>query len=202
MFYLTAKNTDGNQAISKLHFTVDNTPPTVIGSVNPDSLNMYSHSITITASSDIDTQSMTATIFGETFDMYQADEHTWVLYYTVPNLSDGVYPIILTAKDTFSGNQGTDSLNFTLDNTPPTVTGTITPNIVKAGDSFTITATSDPDTDRIEVGIPYVGIGYLTKQADVNMEYENYTVTSWYGDGNYGVELYAYDRAQITDILL
>lgn len=190
---LTAKNTEGNQTTTMLHFTVDNTSPTVVGSVNPDFLNMYSRVITITASSDTDTESVTATILGGIFDMYKTDEHTWVLYYTVSNLSDGVYPIILTAKDAV-GNQGTDSINFTVDTTPPTVTGTITPNLVKSGDSITITALSDPDTERIEIGIPGVGIGFLTKQSDGTWLYENYIVPG-YNDGIHTVSLYAYDYA-------
>lgn len=162
---LTAKNSRGIQANSTLHFTVDNTGPTITGSVNPDSLNMYTNAVTVTADSNNDTQSITATILGQTYNMYKADEHTWRLYYTVNNLSDGIYPIILTAKDIL-GNQGTATINFNIDNTPPTINAIINPTIAKVGELITITATSDADTKSIDAWIQNSGYSSFTKQAD------------------------------------
>lgn len=162
---LTAKNSRGIQANSTLHFTVDNTGPTITGSVNPDSLNMYTNAVTVTADSDNDTQSITATILGQTYDMYKADEHTWRIYYTVNNLSDGIYPIILTAKDVL-GNHGTATINFNMDNTPPTINATINPTIAKVDELITIRATSDSDTKSIDAWIQNSGYSSLTKQLD------------------------------------
>ncbi len=38
------------------------------------------------------------------------------------------------------------SLDFIIDNTPPTITGTITPDITKSEDTIIVNALSDPDT--------------------------------------------------------
>jgi len=159
---LTATDIEGNLENLSLNLTVDNTPPTITGTLSPTLLKSGTL-LTIEATSDSDTKSIVASIAGsENINMYQDTDGTWWLYYTLPTLPSNNYTTILTTTDNV-GNQGTDSLNFAVDNTPPTVIATITPGTLQLIDGYlpidnntlTIKATSDPDTASIVVDNTY-----------------------------------------------
>jgi len=147
---LTAIDSEGNIENLYLNFTVDNTPPTITGIITPD-LVKSGNIIIIKVFSDADTKNMLASVAGyENLDMYGYDG-AWWLYYTFPSLLSGNYTIILTGMDNI-GNQGTASSNFTVDNTPPVMNATITPNKVKSIDferAMKIIVESSPDTKSI-----------------------------------------------------
>lgn len=78
-------------------------------------------------------------------------------------MPDGVYDVLLTAIDN-AGNQGQCTMNLRVENpvddTPPTVTGEITPDEVQLIDGYfpfdsqlKITALSDPDTVSVTTQI-------------------------------------------------
>ncbi|MCC7560645.1 MAG: hypothetical protein KO318_09510 [Methanobacterium sp.] len=140
---LTAADSEYNQEQVNLNFTVDNTNPVISATVTPN-LVKSGDRIFIEVVTSPDTVSVTAIIQGETFDVYREDTG-WKLYYWILQLSDGNYPILLTAIDK-AGNQNSTTLNFTVDNTPPFFSGLVTPDTVKTNDNITITAISDSDT--------------------------------------------------------
>lgn len=187
---LTATDIANDQEQIMLDFTVDNTSPVISGTVTPNRVKSGDY-ISIDAVTSSDTISVTALIFGETFDLYQQDTG-WNLNYWIMQLSDGNYPIILTATDKV-GNQNTTLLNFTIDNTPPTFSGSITPDTVKTYDNITITANSDSaDTTRISALI-------LNQTYDLIKQTEStwilqYTIP-YTPDGNYPIILTAQDIA-------
>ena len=78
---------------------------------------------------------------GETFNMTKIDDN-WILNYTVPDVIDGAYSLLFTATD-LRGNQGTLQRTLVVDSAPPTVSGSLSPNIVKSGDIINIEAFSD-----------------------------------------------------------
>lgn len=187
---LTAFDGTGNSGTNSINFNVDNTPPTVSGYVNPNLLRS-GDSLTLQVSSDPDTSSITAIIQGMTYNLVKQVDGTWRLIYTVPNADDGNYPIQLTATDK-AGNQGTADFSFNVDNTPPTVTGIITPNLVKLGDSTILTVSSSTDTARVTANINGMSFN-LIKQADGSWKLD-YTVPSL-PDGSQSVILTAFDNA-------
>lgn len=187
---LTSTDSENHRNQINLNFTVDNTPPTISGTVTP-SIAKSGDSISIDVITSSDTIRVTALILGETFDLYSQSDDGWNLYYSVPDISDGNYPILLTATDRVE-NQYTTSLNFIVDNTPSVFSGSLTPYTVKTFDNLTITAISDPETASISALILNQTYN-LIKQADGTWSL-NYTVP-YIPDGNYQVLLTALDNA-------
>lgn len=148
---LTAEDFEGSLKNLSLNFTVDNTPPSLSGNIIPNLVKLGG-TILINVSSDHDTQNITALILNKTFNLRKQVNDTWDLNYKVPQISDGNYPILLTAND-FAGNQVTTMLNFTVDNTPPVPTGIFSPNICKTGAIITLKVTSDQDTAAVTANI-------------------------------------------------
>lgn len=156
---LTATDKAGNQATLLLNLTLDNTPPLVTASIFPYTVGS-SDELTITALSDPDTASITALILNRNYDLVKQVDGSWVLNYTVPNVLDGVYDILLTATDSV-GNQGTVyPLSFKVynmvDNVSPTVSAVVTPNLYQLingifpkDTTIAIKALSDSDTVSI-----------------------------------------------------
>lgn len=160
---LTAKDTEGNFKSLSLNFTVHNTPPTVSGNITPN-LVKSGDNITISASSGCDLADIWVSVGGENQKMSQNSDGIWTFSYSVPELVDGEYPVLLTAIAK-SGSQGTATLHFTVDNTPPVVSGTITPDPAKTYDKITIKVSSDPDTASITVLI-FNQVYSIFKQVD------------------------------------
>lgn len=146
-------------------FRSDNTPP-IITPLNStpirsgDTLKIKAYSAVSRLEWNLwsdDTTSITATIFGRTLNMsklwFKGSKSLWNADYVVPNLPDGYYGVYLTATD-IVGNQMTTSTNFTVDNTPPTVTATLNPDNLKFIDfssdrSLVISALSSSDTKAV-----------------------------------------------------
>jgi len=190
---LTAFDGAGNSGTSSLNFTVDNTPPTLYGNINPNLLRS-GDSLTLQVSSDPDTSSITALIQGVTYSLTKQANGTWKLIYKVPSLDDGDYPIQLTATDN-AGNQGTNTLTFTVDNTPPTPTGTAAPNLVKLGSNIVLRILSSLDTAKVTAHINGTILN-LVKQSDGSWRSE-YAVPLL-PDGPQSVLLNAFDNAGNT----
>lgn len=148
---LTALDGAGNSGTNTINFTVDNTPPTILGSVNPNILRS-GDALTLIVSSDQDTSSITVLIQIGTYNLNKHADGTWRLTYTVPDIVDGNYPIRLTATD-FVGNRVSSILSVTVDNTPPAPTGTVTPSLVKSGDKIVVMVLSSADTARVSANI-------------------------------------------------
>lgn len=182
-----ATDSADNQEQINLNFTVDNTPPMISATVTP-TLVKSGDRISIDALTSKDTINVTALILGERFDLYP-ENNGWKLYYWIPQLSDGNYPILLTATDK-AGNQNTTALYFTADNTPPVFSGSVTPDTVKTYDNLTITATSDSDTTSVSALILNQTY-HLTKLADGTWTLQ-YTVP-YISDGSYSIILTAKD---------
>jgi len=176
-----ATDSADNQEQINLNFTVDNTPPMISATVTP-TLVKSGDRISIDALTSKDTINVTALILGERFDLYP-ENNGWKLYYWIPQLSDGNYPILLTATDK-AGNQNTTALYFTADNTPPVFSGSVTPDTVKTYDNLTITATSDSDTTSVSALILNQTY-HLTKLADGTWTLQ-YTVP-YISDGSYHI---------------
>ena len=179
----------GNQRNVSLGFVVDNTPPTISGIITPDLVKSGDY-ISVDALTTSDTISVTALINGETFNLNQ-QATGWNLSYLIPNIPDGTYNIILTATDK-AGNQNTTNLYFTVDNTPPVLSGSVTPDTVKTNDNLIINAISGSDTELISALI--LDQAYtMVKQDDGNwiLEY----CTPYASNGNYPIILTATDKA-------
>jgi hypothetical protein len=151
----------------------------------------------IKAISNPDTAIITVLINGMNFNLTKQQDNWWVYDYTVPYLNDDVYPVKLTAFDN-GGNRGTFDLNFTLDNTPPTVFGYISPIVLKSGGHLTFHLSSDLDTTTIKAYILNETY-YLTKQMDGNWIL-TYMVPDL-PDGNYQVQITAIDEAGNKDLV-
>ncbi|MFA0833580.1 MAG: Ig-like domain-containing protein [Methanobacterium formicicum] len=203
--FLTAMDKVGNQNTALVNFTVDNGPPTISGSLTPDTVKTYDN-ITITAISDFDATHVTALILNQTYDLIKQMNGTWVLRYEVPYTPDGTYPIILTAVDS-AGNRKTFPLNFNvynpLDNQAPVISGTVT-HTNRLNDLFTeepqiyFQAFSDPDVVSItasllrwEYNLYRQEDGSWTREGGGWLEQGNYTVlfTAKDWSGNQGSQL-------------
>ncbi len=147
-------------------------------------------SITIGAHSSGAT-SITALIFGTTSNLIKQPDGTWILNYTIPQVSDGNYSVLLTAMDA-EGNFEDLSPNFTVDNVPPTISGAITPNIVKSGDMVTVNAFSGSDTSCVYVSI--CGENLMMTKSSENTWILDYYIPNL-PNGNYPVLLTAIDKA-------
>jgi Tol biopolymer transport system component len=183
---LTATDTEGNLETLSLNFTLNNTPPVVSGTITPNIVKSEDE-VEIDAYSDPNVASIWASICGDNLKMNNNQDGTWTVFYYLPDLVDGNYPVILTATDK-EGNHGTTSLNFTVNNDAPVISGYLTPNTVKTFDNITITANSDPNTTTITALI-LNQIYNLTKQTDStwNLQY----TTPYVPDGNYPILLTA-----------
>ena len=80
------------------------------------------------------------------------------------------YNIILTATDK-AGNQNTTNLYFTVDNTPPVLSGSVTPDTVKTNDNLIINAISGSDTELISA--------LILDQAYTCLLYTSCMITTW-----------------------
>jgi len=187
--FLNAVDNAGNQGNKTLNFTVDNTPPTIQTVLNPV-LTRTGNTININVTACGDTQNITATILGRIHNLI-GNNSTWTLKYTVPHVSDGIYSIFLNAVDN-AGNQGNSTLNFTVDNTPPVISGVVNHDLTKKGNNITINANSSPDTANLTASI--LGTIYnLTKRTNKTWTL-NYTIPS-ITSGIYDILLKATDYA-------
>ena len=123
----------------------------ISGSINPNIVKS-GDIITIKAYSG-DVTNITALIFNNKLNLIKQADNTWILNYTIQQVQDGTYSVLLTATDEV-GNQMNSSTNFTVDNTPPVMKATITPNKVKSIDfqgdrGLTINVNSSPDTKAV-----------------------------------------------------
>jgi parallel beta-helix repeat protein len=185
---LTATDEAGNQGTNSTGFTVDNTMPSINATTIPN-LVRTGDVVTITATADSDTVALTAKILGIIYDMVKGADGTWILQYTVPQVSDGFKNILLTATDHL-GNQGTASTGFTVDNTPPTMHAVVNPDLVKSGNVITLKVAADLDTKDMTANIR--GVNYnLVKGSDGKWTMQ-YTVPV-VSDGSYGILLTATD---------
>ena len=192
---LTATDSEGNIENLTLYFSVYNTPPTITGTITPNIVKSGDE-VEIDASSNRDLASIWVSICGENVEMNNNQDGTWSLDYYLPDLSDGNYPVILTATDK-AGNQCTASLNFTVDNDPPVISGSLTPDTVETYDNITITANSNPNVTSITALILNQTYN-LIEQTDRTWKLQ-YTVP-YVPDGNYPVVLTATDNIGNTGI--
>ncbi|NYB27176.1 MAG: hypothetical protein HVN34_07585 [Methanobacteriaceae archaeon] len=184
---------------------MDNTPPDISGSVSPNPIKS-GDALKIKVFSNIwyrytpdDTANITATIFGKEFNIplsSYSGGSMGKLEYTIPQVSDGVYSVFLTAED-MVGNSKTISVNYTVDNTPPIVNADINPNTTSSIDfssnrGFKIIARSSSDTKAVYAN--YLGSDHL-------LYYSNDNWTLWVSLppvmylGTYVISLHAIDKA-------
>ncbi|MEN6573583.1 Ig-like domain-containing protein [Methanobacterium aggregans] len=187
---LTATDALGNTGNNYLNFTVDNTPPALVGDLNQTTARTGDN-LTLNVSADNDTNTLTATILGEVYNLTKDSDGLWTLQYTIPQVADGLYTILLTGTDTL-GNMGNTSLNFTVDNTPPSINGSVLPELTKTGNSVLLKAAADPDTVRMTATI--LGTTYNMIQSPDGIWTLQYTVPQ-VADGLLGVFLDAWDSA-------
>ena len=99
----------------------------------------------------------------------------WSMEYTTPTIGDGIYSILLIARDRV-GNTNHTPLTFTVDNTPPVINPEINPEAGKPGKTINITVTSSPDTQNVVAIIGTQRIN-LTFTNGTGMWTTNYTRT-------------------------
>ena len=187
---LTATDALGNTGNNYLNFTVDNTAPALVGDLNQTTIRTGDN-LTLNVSADNDTDTLTATILGEVYNLTKGSGGFWTLQYLVPQVADGLYTIILTGTDAL-GNMGNTSLNFTVDNTVPSIHGSVLPGLTKTGNSVVFKVVSDPDTVRMTATI--LGTTYVMIQGPDGIWTLQYTVPQVM-DGLLGVFLDAWDGA-------
>ncbi|MBI5459358.1 Ig-like domain-containing protein [Methanobacterium sp.] len=83
-----------------------------------------------------------------TYDLTKNPNNTWSMAYTTPQIGDGVYSILLMARD-MVGNTNQTPLTFTVDNTPPVINPEINPESAKPGETINITVHASPDTQNV-----------------------------------------------------
>jgi len=210
---LTATDEAGNQGSTTLDLIVDNTPPTVVANISHNVIKS-GDLVGVNASSDSDTKSIIAEILTGNFDFIKTAElikkidGTWGLEFIFPDISDGNYLVRLVAKD-WAENRGFVDIYFIVDNTPPQVSGTINPKLLRSGDMLTIRPSTKNFTpyDTVKVTVSILGETFdATKISD---GYLGYGWTSeWYSsytvpkipDGTYNVLITASDIAGNKDI--
>ena len=130
-------------------FTIDNTAPTVtLSDTDSDNLVSGSSVVTITATfSEAMASAPTINITGEVSNVAMtatSSSSVWTYPWTVSTTTSGIVSATVAGTDVL-GNAyaGTDSITFTIDNTPPTVTLTDTDshNLTSGSSVVTITAT-------------------------------------------------------------
>jgi len=195
-FILTAMDALGNTGNNYLNFTVDNTAPVLVGDLN-QTTSRTGDKLMLNVSADNDTDTLTATILGEVYNLTKGTDGSWTLQYLVPQVTDGIYTIFLTGVDVL-GNMGNTSLNFTVDNTAPGINGSVLPGLTKTGNSVLVKAVSDPDTVRMTATI--LGTTYNMIQSPDSIWTLQYTVPqvmdgflqvfldAWDGAGNHGFD--------------
>lgn len=146
--------------------------------------------ITIKAYSG-DVTNITALIFNNKLNLIKQPDNTWILNYTIPQVQDGTYSVLLTATDA-EGNTKNLSLDFTVDNTPPTSLGTITPNLVRSGNAIIINVSSDSDTKSIVASI--AGSKNLSMYKEEDGIWRLYYTIPSLSSGNYTAILTATDN--------
>ena len=179
----------GNQGTASTGFTVDNTPPTIHAVVNHN-LTKSGNTITLKVTADHDTQNMTANIRGVNYNLVKGADGKWALKYTVPMVSDGSYGILITARD-MVGNKGTCTVNFAVDNIPPTMHASITPSVARSRDTITLKVTADSDTKSLIAIIR--GKNYNLVKWDGDVWILHYTVPD-VSNGDYNIHLTATDQ--------
>ena len=187
---LTATDALGNTGNNYLNFTVDNTAPALVGDLNQTTIRTGDN-LTLNVSADNDTDTLTATILGKVYNLTKGSDGFWTLQYLVPQVADGLYTIILTGTDAL-GNMGNTSLNFTVDNTAPSINGSVLPGLTKTGNSVLVKVVSDPDTVRMTATI--LGTTYNMIQGPDGIWTLQYTVPQ-VADGLLQVILDAWDGA-------
>ena len=193
---LSAFDDAGNMGTSIMNFTVDNTAPVLVGDLN-QTTSRTGDKLMLNVSADNDTDTLTATILGEVYNLTKGTDGSWTLQYLVPQVTDGIYTIFLTGVDVL-GNMGNTSLNFTVDNTAPGINGSVLPGLTKTGNSVLVKAVSDPDTVRMTATI--LGTTYNMIQSPDSIWTLQYTVPqvmdgflqvfldAWDGAGNHGFD--------------
>jgi len=142
--------------------------------------------VAINASSSPDTQTITAKIFINAYNLIKQSDGAWKFTYEVPQIPDDSYPVLLTATD-LRGNQGTTTIQFTVDGSL-SISGTVNPSLVKSGDSITVKAVADPKTEYVVARIFGDSLD-MTKWPDGTWT-ATYTVPEVF-DGEYQVYLTA-----------
>ncbi|MBU4534242.1 MAG: hypothetical protein KKF16_00055 [Euryarchaeota archaeon] len=94
--------------------------------------------------------------------------------YTQPHTLDGIYDVLLTSTNS-EGHKTQINLNFTVDNTPPEISGTVTPTIAKSGDYISINALTS--SDAISVTALILGETFdLYRQSNGNWNLYYYSI--------------------------
>lgn len=152
---------NGTKSAVNLNFTVDNTPPSMIASINSYFVKS-GDKFQLSAFCDDDTHEVSAQILQDshsfthlikTSNLVQDTSGEWDSNFIFPKVSDGNYYVKFTAKDRV-GNINIVNLNFIVDNTPPSVKPTVSPNKIKyhgtdAQRKLTISAAVSPDTQQL-----------------------------------------------------
>jgi catabolite regulation protein CreA len=152
LYFMTVKATDltNNSNNLTLNFTVDNTAPIINANITPN-ITKSENNIIIKALTDPDTTNLTANILGTTYNLIKTNNE-WILEYNIPEISDGIVQVFLTATD-LAGNQGQTQANFTVDNTLPQIISSITPKLVKTGQIITLKVITDPGVTNLAADI-------------------------------------------------
>jgi hypothetical protein len=158
---LTADNIYGNNESIKLYLSIDNTAPDISGNITPN-LVKFRDMVDINVRASPDTKVVTASIVGTDYELYNIGDGIWSLYFSVPSIPSGDYNVLITAIDSV-GNFGTTLFKLTVDNTPPIISATVTPDSFQLIDNILptdntaiiINASSDSDTVRIMVNNKY-----------------------------------------------
>jgi len=166
-----------------------NTTPYISAIIYPEIVKS-GNQITVRAY-DLNSVNITALILGQTLNMEKRADGFWYLEYTVPNAPDGIYDVLLTSTDN-ERHQNQINLNFTVDNTPPEISGKVTPNVVKSWNSISVDALTSSDTISITALI--LGETFeLYRQSNCN--WNLYYIIPEIYDGIYSVLLMAIDKA-------
>lgn len=187
---------DNNYHTDVFVYTNENVLQYFSGYITPNTVKSGDSIIICVHSSDA--INITALIFDTTSNLIKQPDGIWILNYTVPNVPDGNYPVILKATDA-EENFKDLLLNLTVDNVLPTIFGTITPNMVKSGDMVTVNAFSDPDTSSIYVSI--CGENLLMARSSDNIWILDYYIPNLL-NGNYPVLLTSIDKARNLNTFL
>ncbi|AUB60776.1 MULTISPECIES: Ig-like domain-containing protein [Methanobacterium] len=193
---ITGKDNLGNTATNYLPLTLDNTPTippstsTLTGKVTPD-ITRSGQNITIDAFTGPETITLDTVIMDVTHQLTKQADETWKLIYAIPDAPDGSYPVLLTATDN-NGTQKNTTLSLTIDNTPPQIDATLTPELVRTGNIITIIATTSSDAEKVTVTI--LGETLKLKKQSPNTWMLRYAVPTA-TDGLHNIHITATDKA-------
>ncbi|BDZ69993.1 hypothetical protein [Methanobacterium petrolearium] len=98
--------------------------------------------------------------------------NTWSMEYTTPQIGDGVYSILLMARD-LAGNTNHTPLTFTVDNIPPIINPEISPEAAKPGETINITVHASPNTESV---VAIIGTQRITLTYSNGIWTTNYTI--------------------------